>query len=173
MARVEAPHVPAHRGDAGLLGDLDQILGVLDAVGDRNLDQHVLAGAHHLLALAEMHLGRRGQDHRVGALDAFREIAGPVLDAVFLRDLRGGVLIAAHQRGDFHALNALQGVEMLLAERALAGDTDFHRTPLRTSILARAAARLILAAGFFPLPAACFLFCKMMCPTAVLEAGTV
>ena len=130
MARVEAPHVAAHRGDAGLLGDLHQVLGVLDAVGHRDLDQHVLAGAHHLLALAEVHLGRRGEDHRVGALDAFAEIAGVMRDAVFLGDRRGGVLVAADERGDFDALNALQRIEMLLAKRALAGDTDFHDDPL-------------------------------------------
>ena len=47
-------------------------------------------------------------------------------DAVFLGDRRGGVLIAADQRGDFDALNALERVEMLLAKGALAGDTDFH-----------------------------------------------
>ena len=126
VARVEAPHVAAHRGDAGLLGDLHQVLGVLDAVGDRDFDQHVLAGAHHLLALAEVHLGRRGQDHRVGALDALAQFAGVMRDAVFLGDRRGGVLIAADQRGDFHARNALERIEMLLAKGALAGDTDFH-----------------------------------------------
>ena len=87
MAGIEAPHVAAHGDDAGLLGDLHQRLGVLDAVGDRDLDQHMLAGAHHLLALAEMHLGRRGEDHRVGALDAFGEFAGVMRDAVFLGDL--------------------------------------------------------------------------------------
>jgi len=71
MARIEAPHVPGHGDDAGLLGDAQERLGVFDAVGDRDLDQHVLAGAHHLLALAKVHFGRRGEDHRVGALDAF------------------------------------------------------------------------------------------------------
>ena len=85
------------------LAIFDQSLGVLDAVGDRNLDQHMLAGAHHLLALAEMHLGRRGQDHRVGALDALGQLAGEVRDAVFLGDLRVVVLIAADQRGDLDA----------------------------------------------------------------------
>ena len=103
------------------------VLGVLDAVGDRDLDQHVLAGAHHLLALAEVHLGRRGEDHRVGALDAFGEIAGVMRDAVFLGDLGGGVLVAADERGDLHARDALERVEMLLAEGALAGDANLHR----------------------------------------------
>ena len=102
MAGIEAPHMAAHGGDAGFLGDLDQRLGVLDAVGDRDFDQHMLAGAHDLLALAEMHLGRRRQDHRVGALDAFGQFAGEMRDAVFLRHLGGGVLIAADQRRHFH-----------------------------------------------------------------------
>ena len=30
MARIEAAHMPAHGDDAGVLGDLDQLLGVLD-----------------------------------------------------------------------------------------------------------------------------------------------
>ena len=102
-------------------------LGILDAVGDGNFDQHMLAGAHHLLALAEVHLGRRGEDHRVGALDAFGEIAGVVRNAVFLGDLRGRVLIAADQRGHLDVRDALERVEMLLAERALAGDANLHR----------------------------------------------
>ena len=76
VAGIEAAHMAGHGDDAGLLGDLRQRLGILDIVGDRNLDQHGLAGAHHLLALAEVHLRRRGEDHGVGALDAFAEIAG-------------------------------------------------------------------------------------------------
>src|SRR5262245_10156002 len=115
VAGIEAAHMAAHGDDAGLLGDPHQRLGVLDAVGDRNLDQHVLAGAHHLLALAEVHLGRRGQDHRIGALDALAEVAGAVLDRVFLGDLGGGVLVAADERGDLDLGNTLERVEMLLA----------------------------------------------------------
>src|SRR5215472_4697659 len=126
VARVEPPHMAAHGGDAGLLGDLHQVLGVLDAVGDRNLDQHVLARTHHLLALAEMHLGRRGEDHRVGALDAFRQLAGVVRNTVFLGDLGGSVLVAANERGHLDFGNALERVEMLLPERALSRYADFH-----------------------------------------------
>ena len=159
-----------------------QLLGVLDAVGDRDLDQHVLAGAHHLLALPEVHLGGRGQDHRVGALDAFAEIAGVMRHAVFLGDLGGGVLVAADQRGDLDALDALERVEMLLTEGALAGDANLHHFPLAIRLdwcCARRRAwswrqRLLLPAG---LPVACrrlaARFSRMMCPTAVLEAGTV
>ena len=139
MAGIEAAHVPAHGDDAGLLGDLHQRLGVLDAVGDRDFHQHVLAGAHHLLALAEMHLGRRGEDHRVGALDAFGEVAGVVRDAVFLRDLRGRVLIAADQRSDLGIGNALERVEVFLAEGALTGNADLHCWPLSFSVTSCAA----------------------------------
>ena len=137
MARIEAAHVAAHGDDAGLLGDLHQLLGVLDAVGDRDFDQHVLAGAHHLLALAEVHLGRRGEDHRVGALDALGEVAGVMRDAVFLGDLGGGVLIAADQRRDLDVRDALQRVQMLLAEGALAGDANLHRFPCYVGFGAR------------------------------------
>ena len=130
MARIEAAHVPAHGDDARLLGDLDQLFGVFDAVGDRDFDQHVLARAHHLFALPEVQLRRRGQDHRVGALDALGKVAGIMRNAVFLGDFGGGVLIAAHQRGHLDPGDALERVEMLLPERALAGDTNFHRCPL-------------------------------------------
>jgi len=126
MARIETAHVPAHGHDARFFRDPDQLFGLLGAVGDRDFHQHVLAGAHHLLALPKMQLRRRGEDHRVGTLDALGEFAGIVRDAVFLRDFGGGVLIAADQRGDLDVGNALERVEMLLPERALPGDTDLH-----------------------------------------------
>src|SRR5271168_3655024 len=173
VAGIKAPHMAAHGGDAGLLGDFHQVFRVLDAVGNRDFDQHRLAGAHRLLALAEMHLGRRGQDHRVGALDALGQFAGEMRDAVFLGDLRRRILIAADQRGDLDIGDALERVEMLLPERALPRDADLHRLPLlRTADLARAAARLYLAAAGLRLPAL-VRFSRMMWPTAVFDAGTV
>jgi hypothetical protein len=51
-------------------------------------------------------------------------------DAVFLGDFGGGVLIAAHERCHLDLGNALERVEVLLTERALAGDTNFHHRPL-------------------------------------------
>src|SRR5262249_42790762 len=110
----------------GLLGDLHQLVGILDRIRHRDFDQYVLASAHHLLALAEVHLGRRGEDHGIGALDAFGEVAGPVLDAVFLRHLGGGILIAANERRHLDIGNALERIEMLLPESALPGYADFH-----------------------------------------------
>src|SRR5262249_7061597 len=51
-------------------------------------------------------------------------------DAVLLGDLGSGVLVAAHERGDLDVIDALERVEMFLAERALAGDTNFHQLSL-------------------------------------------
>jgi hypothetical protein len=90
----------------------------------------MLAGAHYLLALSEMHLGRRGEDHRIGALDALGQVASVMGNAVFLGDLGGGVLISAHQRGHLDARDALERVEVLLTKGALAGYANLHRVPL-------------------------------------------
>ena len=58
-------------------------------------------------------------------------------------------------------------------EGTLPGNANLHRhLLLRTKVFARAAARFILA-GRLLLPAAFFFGSRMMCPTAVLEAGTV
>ncbi len=148
-----------------------KFFGVGDAVGHRNFDQHMLARAHHLLALAEMHLGRRRQDHRVGALDAFAEIAGVMRDAVFLGHFGRRVLIAADQRGHFDAGNPLQRIEMLLAEGALAGDADLHSVCSLFDV--RGGLPCAPASSGFAFAAARLRFSRMMCPTAVFEAGTV
>src|SRR5215471_15968592 len=132
VTRIEAAHMPAHGDDASLLLDFHERFGVRNAVGDRNFDQHVLAGAHHLLALPAVHLGRRGENDGVGALDAFAEVAAAVRNAVFLGDFRGGVLIAADQRHHLNIRNALQGVKMLLTEGALSRYTNLHRWLLTT-----------------------------------------
>src|SRR5215217_1523252 len=128
----------------------------------------MLAGAHHLLTLTEMHLGRRREDHRVGPLDPFREIARVMLDAILLRHLRGRVLIAADERGDFHTGDTLQGVEMFLAERALPGNADPH-----AAFLVAFLALVFLGAAFALFRADFTPFSRMMWPTAVFDAGTV
>src|SRR5207344_720215 len=99
-------------------------------------------------ALPEMHLGRRGENDRIGAFDALGQVAGVMGNAVFLGDLRGGVLIAADQRGHLYAGNALERVEMLLAKGALAGYANLHRVPLLAIRYVgwRAAACLLLPA---------------------------
>src|SRR5579871_753356 len=179
MARIEAAHMPGHRDNAGLLLDFHQRFGVRHAVGDRDFDQHMLAGAHHLLALSAVHLGRRGKDNGVGAPDAFTEVATPVRDAVFPGDLGGRILIAADQRHYLGVRDAFQRIQMLLTERALPGYADFHRLLLIVACLAScAAARFPLAAlprtDVARLPLVLLSrFSRMIWPTAVLDAGTV
>src|SRR6516225_6975901 len=119
----------------------------------------MLAGTHYLLALAKVHLRRRGQDHRGSALDAFGKIARIVRNAVLLGDLGGCILVAADERGHLDVRYALKRIEMFLTKGALTGDANFHDQPLRTSDLARAAARLSLRSC---LPAALRLFSRMM-----------
>src|ERR1700730_8305034 len=154
-AGIEAAHVAAHGNDPRLFGDPYQVLSVLNAVGDRDLDQHVLAGAHHLLALPEMHLGRRGQDHRVGALDALGEIAGVMWDSIFLGNFRGCILIAANERRDLHLGNPLERVEMLLAESALAHYAILHVSTLQYGERASAEPPAWPCAGYCPRLDAC------------------
>src|SRR5689334_14282647 len=84
-----------------------------------------------------MHLGRRGEYHRIGALDAFGQFAGVMRDAVLLGDLGGGVLIAADQGGDFDVGNALERIEMLLPERPLPCYADFHFISPNSSVSSR------------------------------------
>ena len=77
---IEAAHVTGHTDHAAFFLDLDQPLRVRDGVGDRNLDQHVFAGPHHLLRLRGVHLGRTGDDDRLQArlFQRFREVRAPV-----------------------------------------------------------------------------------------------
>src|SRR5258708_33037292 len=136
----------------------------------------MLAGAHHLLALAAVHLGRSRKDNGVGAADALAKIAAPVRDAVFLRHFRSRILVAADERHHLDIRNTFQRVEMLLTERPLPGYANLHRLLLTTTRLAFwAAARFGFAAR--PRSSAGRLlfvlrgvFARLMWPTAVLEA---
>ena len=127
---IEAAHVSGHCHDARIARDFGQRLRVLHIVGNRNLDQHMLAGAHHLLALCPVHLGGRGENDRIGAGNPFRKIIPPMRDAVFARDFPGARGITANQRHYLDIRNAFQRIQVLLAECALTGDTNFHHRPL-------------------------------------------
>src|SRR6202048_2352465 len=67
--------------------------------------------------------------------------------AVFLGDLGGRILVATDNRGDLDFWNALERVEMLLAECALACYADPHRVSLRCQPMAGLAARRLFAFG--------------------------
>src|SRR4051794_10321902 len=72
---------------------------------------------------------RGGENHPVGPFDTLAEVAGIMRNCILPGDIRGSLLIAAHQARDFHARYALKGVEVLLTERALARNADLHCTP--------------------------------------------
>jgi hypothetical protein len=128
VARIEAARVPGHRHDARFLLHLHDFLGILQVVGHRDFDHHVLAGAHALDRLRRMHLGRCREQHRLEARlpEALGEIARVVRNAELLRDLARGLRVAPGQRDHLDAGDLLDGFQMLDAEGALTCQTHFH-----------------------------------------------
>ncbi|MNG12791.1 hypothetical protein D3C84_964260 [compost metagenome] len=80
----------------------------------------MLAGLQALHRLRGVHLGRGAQDHRVHfrQRQRFGQIGGHVRDAILVGDFLGGLIAAANQRHHFHAVDQLDGVQMLDAEGA-------------------------------------------------------
>ena len=128
MARVEAARVADHGDEPGFLLLRDHRFGVLQAVGERNLDLHMLAGLEALQSLRGVHLRRRRQDHRVEPrnLQAVGEIGRNVADAIFRRRLLGLVELAPDERDDLDTVDLLDRVEVFQAEGASAGKRDFE-----------------------------------------------
>ena len=129
MARIEAAGVAAHRHQAGLALQVDHCLRIPPAVGQRDLDLHMLAGLQALKRLRRMHLGRRAQDHGVHVLErqAGGEVGGDVADAVLLRHFLGLGQLAADQRHHLDTVDVLDAIEVLDAECAGAGQCDSDR----------------------------------------------
>ncbi len=132
MAGIEAARVAAHGDEAGFLLRLQHGFGIREAVGQRNLHLHMLAGPQALDGLLRMHLRGRGEDHRRKSrlLETCGEIPGVVRDAELLRHFPGGFLVAAGDRDDFDPRNLLDGLQMLDAEGALSCQTYFHEMNL-------------------------------------------
>jgi hypothetical protein len=95
MTWVEAAGMARHRDHAGFLLRPDQPLRIGHGIRHRDFNHHVLAGAHALDTLGGMHLGWRGQDHRLqaGLRQALAEIGGPMRDLPLLRHLARGLQI--------------------------------------------------------------------------------
>ena len=149
VAGVEAARVADHRDQAGRLLQRGDFLGACKRVGERDLDLHVLACLQAGDALRGVHLRRRAQDHCVDSLDrqAVGEVGAHVGDAVFRGDLLRLVELAADQRDDLDAVDQLDRVQMLDAERAGTGQRHLDRR-------------------------AHPLFSRIRWPTAVFDAGT-
>ena len=131
---IEAAHVVDHRDDPGLLLDAYEGLGVDQAVGHRDLDQHVLAGAHgggRLGCVDRCGCRKdRGLDSRHG--EGFLEVEGPVGDAALRRHGACRVGHAAAQGRDLDAVDTRQGVQVPVAEGAFAGHADLHSSIYRS-----------------------------------------
>ena len=132
MAGIEAAGVAAHGDQPGLLLHGQDRLGVGQAVGDRDLDLHVLAGAHALHRLLRMHLRRRGEDHRLQArlVETFRQVRRPMRYAEFLRHFTRGIRTATRQGDDLDAVDIGDRLQMFDAESALSCQSDLHVLPL-------------------------------------------
>ncbi len=117
----------------------DDRLGVLEAVGEGNLDLHVLARLEALQRLGGVHLGRRREDDgvEVRQLEAVGQVGRRVADAVFPCRFLRLVEFAPDERDDLDPVDQLDAVEMLEAEGAGARQRDFdrlgHRAPRSAS----------------------------------------
>ncbi len=128
MARVEAARVADHGDEPAFLLLRDHRLGVLETVGERNLDLHMLPGFEALKRLLGMHLRRRRENHRFEPwnLQGLGEIGRDVADSIFCRRLFGLVEFAPDQRDRLDPGDRLDRVEVLEAEGAGAGKRDFE-----------------------------------------------
>ena len=150
VARIEAARVADHRDQARLLLRPRDGLGVGEAVGERDLDLHVLARLRHAIACARVQLRGRGEDHRVDvrAREALGEVGRHVADAELARDLLRRLERAADERDDLDAVDLRERFEVLDAEGAGAGEAIFMMRSRQRG------------------------FSRMMWPTAVFDAGT-
>jgi hypothetical protein len=122
--------VAAHRHQPGPPLCLDHAHAVGEVVAQRDLDLDVLARFETGDRLLGVHLGRRGEHHRVDLVEreALGEIGRDVVDPVFLRDLTGRVELATDHGDHTHVVDVLHGIEMLDAECSgpCEGDVDGH-----------------------------------------------
>ena len=128
MARVEAPGVADHGDEPASLLLRDHRFRVLQTVGERNLDLHMLASLEALKRLRRVHLRRRGQDDRIELrqFEGVGEIGRDMADPIFRRRLLGLVELAADERDRLDPVDQLDRVEVSQAKGAGAGKRDFE-----------------------------------------------
>ena len=128
MRWIEAPRVTDHAYPTGLALHACHVLGVSPAVGERDLDLDVLAGAHALDCLRRVQLRGGGEDHGVDArpVEYLCELRGGVWNAKPGRGLPGLLGRASDQGDDFDAADRTDRLEMFLTECAGAREDDFH-----------------------------------------------
>ena len=130
VARVEAPDMVRHRHQAGFALHLGHPFRTRERVGHRDLDQHVLAGAHRLLGLVGVDRSRRREDGRFDSRlrQGVRKIRRPVRNAVpGGRRLR--VLGHAARNGhDVHTVDSCQRIQMLVGKGPFTDHADLHES---------------------------------------------
>ena len=126
MARVETAGVTAHGDKPGLLLQIGHGLRIAQRVRKRDLDLNMLAGLHAGDRLRRMHLGGRAENDGIDLAQdqAVGEVRRDVRNAVFGGDLSGRLEPAPDQRHHLHAVDVLDAVQMLDAERPGTGERD-------------------------------------------------
>ena len=149
VARIETPGMTAHGDQSRFALLLHHRLGVHQAVRQGDFHFHVLAGPEALQRLGGVDLGGRAENHGVhlGQCQAVGQVGGHMTDAILVGDGLGLLQHPSHQGNDLHAVDILDAVEMLDAERTGAGQRDLDGVTHEWSS-------------------------RMRCPTAVLDAGT-
>ena len=114
---------------AGLPGRVEHPLRVGQVERHRDLDLHVLALRQRQQRLVAMLVAGRGQNHGVHAraIDARLEIGRVERNVPLRGELVHTIGRAARHRHHFHALDLRQGLDVNLAHRPRACQTDFHR----------------------------------------------
>ena len=134
MAGIEPPHVVHHGHDVGLRLHAHQLLGVGQVVRHRDLDEHMLAGPHHLQCLGGVNGCRRSQNGRFDArlAQGLIEVERHVRDASCAGNRLGRLAHPAADRNDVETVDSLDGVEVLVREGALTNHADLQSTCPRT-----------------------------------------
>ena len=129
VARVEAPGVADHPDQAALLLDAQARLGVAQRVGQGDLHLHVLPRRQAGLRLFGVQRRRRREDDGVDVVhrEHVVERRDGAVDAVLRGEGCGAVEGARHDGGDLDPVDAVQGRDVLGAERPTAGEGDAER----------------------------------------------
>ena len=164
----------AHGDQTGLLLQRDDFLRILKVIGQRNFHLHMFAGFQAGDGLRGVHLRGRAQDDGVEfrQSQAVSQLGGDVLDAVLASHFLRLFQVTANQRDHLHAVNVFDAVQMLDAEGAGAGECYFggHSSLRRTD--SRRREPPWGAVNEMNVGVISYLFSRIKCPTAVLDAGT-
>jgi hypothetical protein len=107
---------------------LNQSFGIRLGIGHRNFNQDMLAGAHALLSLPRVDLGRARQNHRLEArlFQRLAEIRRPVRDLPLPGHLFSSSRPPTGERDDFDVRTVANSLQMPGPKGALPRERDLH-----------------------------------------------